>query len=285
MRVLNAILFSIGMIWVSPTQAQNAGVRCLSNMVESIENMKSFSGEMIGHERVDGEIQLAHSRMIIQFQPRKLYAQTILEDGSKGAEILYRTGENDNKVLISPDGFPYVNVSLSPFSSFMRNGRHNTILEAGGTYLGQVIGTMLNSLDSVSLGNSIRFDSIIQFNEKPCYQVTILNEDYGYKSYTMQEGESLRDVALKHNLSEYKLVECNENIDGFNDGSDGDVIRIPTSYAKRTILYLDTNHFMPWYMANYDDVGLYSSYEYKQIEVNPVITDQTFNPENPAYGF
>lgn len=265
--------------------AQNAGVDYLSNMVNSIETMQSFSGEMIGHERVDGEIHRAHSRMIIEFNPRKLYAQTISEDGSPGTEILYRTGVNDSKVLISPDGFPYVNVSLSPFSSFMRNGRHNTILEAGGTYLSQVINTMLTSLDSAALEQSIRFDSTIQFNGRTCYQVTIQNDDYSYTPYIIKEDENLRDIALKHNVSEYKLIECNENIDDFNDGSTGETIRVPTSYSKRTVLYLDTNHFMPWFMANYDDLGLYSSYEYKQIEINPVITEQTFNPDNPAYGF
>ncbi len=254
-------------------------------MVKSIQEMESFAGVMIGKERVDGELKFSHSDMIISFHPRQLYAQSFNENGEKGPEILYRTGQNDNKVLVSPDGFPYVNVSLSPFSMFMRKGRHNTIHEAGGTYLGQVIHTMLTQNDSSRLAETVRYDSLIEFNGHACYKVIVENNEYDYVIHTLKKDETIRDVAMMWNVSEYKLVECNDNVDDFDDAEPGKTIRIPNSYAKQTVLYLDVNHFMPWLMINYDDKGLYSEYEYTSITLNPTITDQTFNPDNPAYGF
>ena len=167
----------------------------------------------------------------------------------------------------------------------MRNNRHNTILEAGGTYLATVIHTMLTGLDSASLAASIRYEGIVTFEGKPCHKVVVENDDYALTSYKVLPGETVRSIAFKLNVAEYKIIELNEAVDDFDENLEGLTLTVPNSYSKKTILHLDQKHLMPWFMENYDERGLFSSYRYASITVNPPIDENTFNPDNPAYGF
>ncbi len=275
--------FAVGLTGVCNTP--NQGISLLEAMIERIESLYSFSGKMHGVERVDGELVKSQSSMIIRFNPRNLYALAYDEKGEPGNEILYREGENDNKVLVAPDGFPYVNVSLDPLSSFMRNNRHNTILEAGGTYLASVIKLMLNQKDSSLLYRSVRYAGMENFEGKRCHKVIIENPEYALVPYKVKPGETVRSIAFSLNVAEYKIVELNDEVDDFDENIEGLTLRIPNSYSKKTVLYLDATHHMPWFMENYDEKGLFSSYRYTRISLNPPIDETTFSPDNPNYGF
>ena len=43
----------------------------------------------------------------------------------KGAEIMYVEGENDNKVLLNTNSFPYVSLSLNSENSLLLSGGHH----------------------------------------------------------------------------------------------------------------------------------------------------------------
>ena len=49
----------------------------------------------------------------------------------QGAEVLYKSGENKNKVLVNPNFFPYISLSFDPNSSILKSEGHHNIKEVG----------------------------------------------------------------------------------------------------------------------------------------------------------
>ena len=60
-------------------------------------------------------------------------------------------------------------------------------------------------------------------------------------------------------FSEYKIKELNDIGDEVKPGQ---VIKIPSSYAKKTTLYIDKTNYLPIYHKMEDEKGIYEIYEF-----------------------
>ena len=111
------------------------------------------------------------------------------------------------------------------------------------------------------------------------------NPHYARSTYTVKGDEKLIAIAKKLNVNEYSIVDMNDNIDSYNDVSDGQEIYVPNDYAKKMTLYLDKEFLLPVMIKVYDDKGLYETFEYVDLKVNPSFSSDEFTEDYKEYKF
>ncbi len=108
----------------------------------------------------------------------------------------------------------------------------------------------------------------VNFDGKDCYKITI--EDAGFntsKSYTAKEGENLVDIGKKLNVSHQRIKELN-NLKSYKDVEAGEKLKVPSSYFKKVITYLDKSTFLPLKITVYDDLGMLATYDHLGLKVD-----------------
>ena len=106
----------------------------------------------------------------------------------------------------------------------------------------------------------------------------------GYENYTVKEKENVSAVAHNNYVSDYMLMAVNK-LRNYDAVKPGQVIKVPVTYGKKIVLYLDSNNHLPLMQMIYDEAGLYEKYEFKSFVLNPKFTDEDFSPKNKKYGF
>ena len=157
--------------------------------------------------------------------------------------------------------------------------------EAGYDYFAELIRNAI-----IKAGDN--FDSYfkcqgeIELDNHACYLITAEYPDYKYETYTVKKGETLITIARDKHLSEYMLLELNEKkVSHYDDIKNGQMIVIPNVYGNKIILYIDKELLVPRIIRVYDDKGLFESYEYHDLEINPKIVEEEFTKEYKGYGF
>ena len=273
-------LFTVNPLFSQETSLSAKGT--LKAMFDSVYSVKQIKFEMFSQERVGGEFKKSHAKGAINFEPRKIFIRGFDEDGSLASEVLFIKGTNSNNALISPNGFPFININLDPVGETMRKDRHFTILEAGGRHLVDMLkkGMVLYE----SMGNeSSRFE--IENISSTEIKVSINNADYKIIQYQVKENETTRKVAFDNGVPEYKIVELNQDVSGYGSLEKGNFIQIPNLYAKKVEIILRAKDLIPMQVRIFDDKGLYSEYVYSVFDTHPNLGSETFNKENPAYTF
>jgi len=262
-------------------QSSPEAISYIQKFITKNNGIKSCYFKLDYKEKIDGKFM--HTIMTTKYtsSPFKMYAKQ--DKPTKGLELLYVKGKNSNKVLVNPAAFPWVNISLSPYSATIRAEGHFTIFETGFTYFANLgkhfIGPRKNELSFSSLGTeTIGGSSIAKIN--------IVANNYKIINHTVKEGESIRSISKKLNIAEYSIIKLNTNISGFNTKLlAGSTIKIPNIYAKKIeiLLYKKTN--LPYKLTVYDGEGLFQEYIFTNIKINPTFTDTDFSEDNPSYNF
>jgi len=272
-----ALVLLFGKAW-----AQKPQITCkelIFKMAKSIDDVQSLKYNLKITERGKKGYNSYESSVKLNRKPRKIYLYI------KGIELLWIDGWNNNKAYVKPNSFPYVNLSLDPSGSLMRQDQHHTINEMGFDYFGSII-----ERTALKLGD--KFDQYFKlegeerYNNRPCYKVTITNKDFGYTTYTVGNNESITSIARKLNVSEYMIVENNPRIkDYFDILASGQKLKVPTWYARDVVIYIDQLYFLPIGIKVSDDKGLFEEYNYYFLQVNPKIEDAEFSTRYKDYKF
>ncbi len=250
----------------------------LNNVLESIGKIKTMRYNLQCSERIKGKMQHTESQVKLQISPRKLYLSL------KGPEVLWLEGTNDGDALINPGAFPYMNLNLDPFGSLMRKDQHHTIHEMGLHYLAEIL------KDGIKRAGD-KFDKYFvvlgeeKYDGRDCYKLSIAFPDYTWKTYTIKKDETITSIARKLHVSEYMILEKNSEVAWFNDVKTGQVIQVPDAYAKLTILLIDKTLLLPVNNKVFDDKGLFETYEYYNLQINPPISSEEFTKEYKDYNF
>ncbi len=251
-------------------------------MLESCSNIETLYFDMEKTERVEDEYFTEEFRTKLQYSPYYIYSKKI-EDG-KTPELLFRKGDNDDKALINPDGFPWFNISLDPMGDLMRKNQHHTLYESGYRYALSILQHLFDKYgDEVIQMASRKNDTLVRGAE--CYLLEFDNSHFTYINYKVGKDETVLDIAEKYMLSEFMIVEINEEIDDFDDVEEGQVILITNDYCKRLRIAIEKDRLIPLSMKVFDDKGLYEQLEYSNVEVNPVFKPEEFTEEQEGYGF
>ncbi|MDA9267787.1 DUF1571 domain-containing protein, partial [Salibacteraceae bacterium] len=100
-------------------------------------------------------------------------------------------------------------------------------------------------------------------------------DEFHWKEYNAQKGETVLSIASKLSVSAYLIIEKNDHIHTYDEDCGGKTFQVPSHYGRIVELFIDADHGMPMRIANYDEKGLYESFDY---------TDYRFNVKlDPAY--
>lgn len=256
----------------------------IDDMLKTIDNIESSTFTLVMKERFGDKYVETKSDVKVKHQPLSIYMKQYYPND--GIEILWSKGQNNDKALINPNGFPYINISLSPYHSRMRKGNHHTIFTAGFKQPAAILRHAMQKISDMGVTDFGEYLSLENANHQgiDCYKLTLEQADFAYENYTLKKDEYLRDIATQHQVSEHKLMELN-SIKHYNKLKAGASIRIPNFYAKTTIMYIDKNLMLPVFQQIYDEKGLYEAYEFSNVVMNPRFSDNEFTEDYKTYGF
>ena len=250
----------------------------ITQLLHEIDHLETLKWTLKVIERIDGKPKNYGSSVKLKINPRKIYINI------KGTELLWIAGTNGGKALVHPNSFPYFNLNLDPMGSLMRDGQHHTLHEMGFTYMGQIIRQFeikaQKNFDQVFLNEGEEVH-----NNVKCYKIRISNPGFGFFNYTVKKNETITSIARRYFVNEYMILENNPKFDDYDDIDEGDILKIPNSYAKTVLLFVDQVHYMPVGIRVEDDKGLFEQYDYFSLEVNPKIKDEEFSRNYKEYNF
>ena len=267
---------------VSIAQKKISAREMYDNMIAGMEKVKTCTYVLDMEERVWGKITSSQYISKINTAPLKIYAYSIRPN--PGAEALYVEGKNNGKVLINPNRFPYINLSLSTNSMLLRKSHQYNIVQMGFSYFHEIL-VKNEKLNGAKFYASLVLRDNIVYNNKEYFVLEIQNDDFGYKNYTVLSGENVSDIANKLLVNDHMILELNTGIDDYDDVKPGQVIRVPNSFAKRILVYIDRNNYLPLVQFVYDDQGLYSKIQFSSFILNPVIQPEEFTRNYSKYKF
>ena len=251
-------------------------------MMESIKNVKTAKYRLIKNERYNGKIVQSEQIVKQQVPLTKIYMK-ILKGPNNGAEVLYVKGANGGNAFVNASSF-LPTLSLDPLGSLVNEKQRHTMFQLGFAYPGDLINDAYNRYKHKA-GEYSTYGGIIKWDNRDVYKITLDNKEYKIKDYTVLAGEDLVKIARKLKLDEYNLLELNPSISSYTSVKAGQVIKIPETFTKSVIMYVDTKNFLPVYQKMTDLNGMVGEYEYHDLIVNPVIPDEEFTKGFKGYSF
>ncbi len=249
-------------------------------MIDSAKSLRGFTAEITKTERIEGELVKQISRVKLSRQPFQLYLYQ--EYPKEGVEVLWH--RSSTKALVNLNSFPWINLSLDPFGSLMRRHQHHTLFDSGFDLMAEILHRELARIGTDTTEH-IAYLGITDWQGRPAYHIVMDNPRYHIATYRVELGEDLITIARKLNVNEYAILELNEEIDFYDDVEPGQEIKVPSRYAKKMNLYIDTGYMLPLMIEVFDAEGLYEKYEYRNFVHNPDFADNEFTGEYPEYDF
>ena len=249
----------------------------INNMLAGIDKVKTLQYTLKGWERVGKTDNYSEVDTKLNVSPFKVYIYSKAKPND-GVQIIYNQASHGEKAFVNPGSW-LPNVSLDPYGSKMRKGQHHTILNSGFGFLSKIIRAAIVKADKEAAGEFEKhflYEGDVVWNNKKCYKVVINDPTFNYENYTVKAGETADVIAKNRNICGFLIVEKNAEVDGFDDLKAGQVIKVPTTYAKKTVLYIDQQTWMPVVQIMHDEVGQFERYEFHNVVINPKFSDETF---------
>lgn len=247
-------------------------------MLDSMRAVKSMRFQMKVIERIKGKQMNYASIGKFVKKPRKIYLSL------NGPEVLWKEGWNNGQALVNPGGFPYFNMNLDPYGSIMREGQHHTILDIGFEYFHEILTNAMQRAGA-DFNKYFRIVGSTNWNGRDCWLVILEYPDFGFVDHTVKKGENLLTIGKEKCIAEYMILEANPKVKDYYDVKQGQLIRIPNAYARKTTVMIDKNSFLPINSKIYDEKGLFESYEYLSLQANARIADEEFTKTYKGYKF
>lgn len=254
----------------------------LEHMVSTCYSIQGLAYTQQKTERVNGDLKKQISDIKYQKDPFRVYMKQ--KYPKDGLEILYADGENENNALINPNGFPWVNVSLSPFGDRMRDGQHHTVFESGFHYFATIV-DHLTTKYADQTDELLQYQGKVIYNDRVCHKIFVDNKNFEYVSHQVEIRQSLLTIAKHYFVCEHMILELNSNIDDYYDIEVGDIINRPNDYAKSITLLIDEERTIPLKLIVEDDKGLYEQYEFLDLKINPSFENNELTKDYDDYGF
>ena len=279
------LLMLLGLLVVSFTDPENQPVstgEIIEGMVSATRGIEVVKYRMKRLERIDGEMNFQESTVSVCRKPFSVYTRQLKP--KEGIEALYNTKDLEGKAVVNPNGFPWINLYLDPYSKIMRRKQHHVIMNSGYDY-------MISILEHIQRKYGDRIDDFIDYSgeitwsNRVCDVLVFENPEFGFTDHTVREGESLVSIAAERKISDYMILSRNKKIKDYGDIDPGDIISIPSDYCKSMVIYIEKESGLPVYFNIHDDKGLFEQYEFFDVVVNPAIKPGEFTEKFEEYGF
>jgi outer membrane lipoprotein-sorting protein len=272
------------LLGVSSTLIAQDPVAIIAKMKSAIRNMNQSSFDLVSKERFGTKYVTKHLHFRVQENPRSVY----MKDKDEGVEMLYVPGWNNNKAYINPNGFPWVNVSLSIYDSKVVAENHHTIKDAGLGFVNVLLSGFENTVkkSGKSIDELYTYKGEVMFDGRPCHRIYMIPPSgFEYISYTTDRDQSLVQLSRRIVASDYLIRERNNRISYGRRIKKGTTLSVPSAYASKVVVYIDKETYMPVVQMLYDERGLFEKYEYTNINRNPNFGSDEFTTDCEDYGF
>ncbi len=267
----------------TPPETQATSKEILDKMLAEIPKTNTLEYVFTGVERHDQGKKEIKNVMLTKWNrnPLSIYMKTY--EGPNGkVEVLWKKGERDGDAHINK----MWGLNLDPYGSLMRKGQHHTMFNVGFDLLGDIVTHAMKRAEGEQ-GNykDLTFDDVftysgdVTFDGRSCYKIEINDPSFKYETYTVKEGDNLTKFALDRRICGYLIVDKNSNVKNFDDFDAGDVVKVPSSYAKKTTLYIDKQTYMPLVQIMEDEIGQFERYEFRDLKINPTFDAKTFTED------
>jgi hypothetical protein len=261
-----------------PSEEKISAQYLVNQMIASADALQTVTFDLKIEEKCNGKLRVSTSHVKLQRRPQRIYMKL------NGPELLFVKGSNDNKVLVNPAGFPYVDINLDVNSSTLHKDQHHTLYEVGFDFMAEIIKDALVRTGP-KFDEYFKYNGEVSWNNIPCYKLIVTDIDYKFVTYVVKKGESPISIARKLKLSEYKIGELNKTTDYDSPLKEGKVLILPSSYARVTELLLEQKSFLPVSTKVFDNSGLFEAYEYLNLKINPTFAADEFSKSFKGYGF
>lgn len=250
-------------------------------MMTTIDGIKTLTFKLEKTERINGKMMPGSQDVKMNVTPHQCYLK--IHVPNKGAEVLYREGENKGNCRVNPNAFPYMTLNLDPDGDILRKDQHHSVKELGFKYTGDVLNYVYNKYKS-KMDDYVTINGEIVHDGRKCWNVTLENKEYKIENYTVLAGETILKIARKLRLDEYSLLELN-GIKNFDDVKAGQVIKVPNSMCKKIEMYIDQATSLPLYQKMFDEKGLMATYTYTNLKINPTLKTGELTEDYSEYKF
>ena len=140
------ILFVISLLSFFPAFSQDHHAKVLlKKMLDACDAVKSAKFILKSTEKeLNGKMEESEIIIKLQVEPVRIYLYMLHPHA--GAECLWKKGEMSNKVLVNPNGFPFINLKLSPYNSLLRQDSHHLVPEVGFEYITSMTKFYMNKM-------------------------------------------------------------------------------------------------------------------------------------------
>lgn len=278
MRLERILLLSLAVGWAQTPQP----LALLDSMIERTGRLKTLRYELKKYERIRGKLVLEHMRFKLRRNPFAVYGYQY--SPRKGVEVLFPAEKGSPKILAKPNTFPYLPISLDPYSDLVLEDQHQTIYAVGFDMVRALL-LAARSKYHDKLPQLVRYEGALTWDGRPAHKLTLQPPAYQITSYTATGKENIFQISEKLRVNWYKILELNGLKSANTTPKAGQVLKVPSDYGKVIRLIIDAERLVPLVVEVEDEVGLYERYEYYKLEVDPPLTEQDFSRANPEYKF
>ncbi|MCD8528588.1 MAG: DUF1571 domain-containing protein, partial [Chitinophagales bacterium] len=183
----------------------------VDKMISALSAGKSYEYTMKQTERINGKYVKNTIFTKVQESPKKIFIDNI-EGENKGVQVLYASGERDNKALINK----MFGIKLSPFNSLIRKNQHHTILESGfGTVLSLIKDAKTKANAQGKFNEVFTLEGTVSYGGKSCYKIVLNDPTFTYVSYKPTANISTYKLSMDKKICEQLVCEANNM--GFGD--------------------------------------------------------------------
>ena len=256
----------------------------VTKVLENVKKGRGYTYIMKGFERIPGKTEYRVTEVLtkVNVTPKKIYTK-VLSSPNKGTEMLYVNGERDNKVLVKAGILP--SLKLSPLNSLLTKEQHHSVLSSGFMFFYKLVSEGVKRAEEKNEFNTVfKLAGEVTFDGKKCYKLTIEDPTYAITTYKGVKGDNPFSLSQKLLVPEFSIQEIN-NIKYIDDDLEGKTIKIPTSYAKKSVIYIDKDTFYPIYQEMSDSKGIFEKYEFTNLKISPTFAADEFTDDFSAYNF
>jgi len=283
--VLVLMILAVSAFNFSATAPDSQTRTIVNKMLKAMESYKTCVYTMKSEERLPDMKELRGGEIFtkVNESPRKIYMK-MTADPNKGTEVLYNEGENGGKAIVKSSKV-FFSLSLAPTGSLLTKDQHHTVLSVGFRLVSRIIEAGIKRADAQGKFDEVfKYAGDVTWNGRSCYKLIIEDPTWTYTTYKAQKGETMLTIASKLLISEYSIGDLN-GVKSFEDDLGGRTLKVPTSYAKKTVFYVDKENNFPVFQELTDDRGIFERYQFFNLKVDPGFKADEFTKGFSGYNF
>ncbi|MCI4671671.1 MAG: DUF1571 domain-containing protein [Bacteroidia bacterium] len=258
------ILFSFMLLVSSQSWGQEAS---LNKMYQAVRDANQVSFKFRSFERM--EKGMTEKVMNVSMTHRPLDVEINMLSPNKGTKVLYNANKRSAYATV------YINLGIGsvPKDFFIHGSTimadtHHPITATGFTPIVNLVKSASKKAKNEGRFNQVFFDrGNVSLDGRSVHKIEIKDDQYSFTQYTAKSGESVNAIASKMNISAYKIMKINPQLSKSYKSIEGQNIKIPTSYAKYTCLYIDTQTNLPYMAEVHDEKGLFEKYYFLDVKL------------------